>query len=207
LLPDTLTPYSFLCDPVCLEIMATPDLELLLTDDLDLERPPYWSFLWSGAPALARWLIARGGWEETPVLELGCGTGLAGLAAAALGARVTQTDYFSEAVALARLNAWRNGLRGVRHAAADWRAWPFEARWPLVLGSDVTYERSVHGALLQAVDHAVAPGGVACFSDPGRPMSLDFFTQAETAGWRVTIEDAPGAPDEPPVYIYMLQRG
>ena len=204
--PFPLADYSFAWGPVSLELSAAPDVDQLLLEDLDLDRIPYWSFLWSAAPALARWLVERGGWEGVPVLELGCGVGLAGMAAAALGARVTQTDYFPEALVLSRENARRNGIEGVRYAAADWRAWPLRGTWPLLLGSDITYERTLHDALLATLGRSLAPGGTAYLADPGRPMSLDFFTGAEGAGWRVELHPAPQPPGGTPVWVYALRR-
>ena len=60
---------------------------------------PYWAYLWPGAYLLAE-AVVREPWPE-PVdgrilleaLEIGCGLGLAGLAALARGLRVQFTDY------------------------------------------------------------------------------------------------------------------
>ncbi len=54
------------------------------------------------------------------VLDLGCGSGLYGLAAALLGAKeVTLSDLDRRAVACARANARRNGIRHVRFLVGD----------------------------------------------------------------------------------------
>ncbi len=54
------------------------------------------------------------------VLDLGCGTGLYGLAAACLGAgEVVLTDIDPRAVACARANARRNGIGNARFASGD----------------------------------------------------------------------------------------
>jgi predicted nicotinamide N-methyase len=125
-------------------------------------------------------------------------------AAAALGAYVTQTDRFPEAVTLSRANARGNRLRHVRQVAADWRAWPLCGAWPAVLGADLTYERASHGSLLAVLEQSVAPGGAAYLADPGRPMSLEFFSRAEARGWRVEMEEVL-AEDGPRVWIYTLR--
>jgi len=199
--PVPLQPHAFTHGPVSLDVLAAPDLDALVGEGTDPERIPYWSVLWESAYTLARRLVEQDGWEGTPVLELGCGAGLTGLALAARGARVTQTDLFPEAVSLARQNAARNGLK-VRHAAADWHAWPLAGAWPVVLGSDLTYERVSHRPLLDVLRLALAPGGTAYVADPGRPMSLDFFALAEAEGWGVEMEPAPDAP----VWLYTLRR-
>ncbi len=182
-------PYDFNHREVNLEIAAAPSLDRLVTDRTDPDRIPFWAVVWDAAPALARWIVERDDWRGTRVLELGCGVGLAGLAAAAMGAKVTQTDLFPEAVAAARANSRRNGLTDVRHVAADWHQWPFREPWPLVLGSDLAYERASHAPLLEVLNQAVAPEGAALIADPGRPMSLDFFVLAERSGWRVQMRD------------------
>ncbi len=53
---------------------------------------PYWAELWPSAHALTEVLCARE-LHGVRVLELGCGLGLPSLAAAALGAQVTATDW------------------------------------------------------------------------------------------------------------------
>lgn len=168
-----------------LAIEAAPNLDALLTDDTDPERIPWWAVVWTSAPVLAHWLLEQRDWRGTEVLELGCGVGVTGLSLAASGAVVTQTDLFPEAVALARSNMRRNAVGGMRHAAADWRHWPFRRRWSWVVGSDLLYERPSHRAILEVLSQSLAPGGEAYLADPGRPMSEGFPAAATAAGWRV----------------------
>src|SRR5437016_2208097 len=62
---------------------------------------PYWAKLWPAAPLLAE-AIVRAGWPRgTRVLELGCGSGLVGIAALACGLDVTFSDFVPLAVELA----------------------------------------------------------------------------------------------------------
>jgi len=206
LVTPRLTPVVFRHGPVTLELLAAADLDSLVTADSDAERLPYWAVLWESARGLARWVINRGGWAEVPVLELGCGLGLPGLAAAALGARVAQTDLFLEAVVAARLHAQNNHVPHTTQWVADWRTWDLPGRWPVILGSDVTYERSVHSALLEVLERALEPGGSVHLSDPGRPMSLDFLALAERRGWAVGIDSAP-TDGVAPVFLYTLTPG
>jgi predicted nicotinamide N-methyase len=70
---------------------------------------PYWAKLWPAAINLAAGVVRRPFPPGTRVLEIGCGSGLVGLAALASGCDVTFSDYVPKAVELALENAARNG--------------------------------------------------------------------------------------------------
>ena len=73
-----------------------------------LEDPPhlpYWAELWESAAGIATALTRRDLNPQTRVLDLGCGMGLAGTVAAALGAQVTFADLEPPALLFARLNS------------------------------------------------------------------------------------------------------
>lgn len=73
---------------------------------------PYWAHYWGGGIALARYVfdhpdVVAG----CRVLDLGCGSGIVGIAAAKVGARaVTAADIDKYAVAVTYLNAAANGV-------------------------------------------------------------------------------------------------
>ena len=69
---------------------------------------------WPAAIALAHQVAARADvFRGGRVLGLGAGMGLPGLAAAALGGRVVQTDRDELALAVCTLNDARNGARSI----------------------------------------------------------------------------------------------
>lgn len=140
------------------------------------------------------------------VLELGCGAGLVGITAAALGARVVQTDYITAALSLAAANARRNGVAGIRRVVADWRRWPLSARFSWIVGSDITYERALHAPLRAVLAAALASGGTALLADPGRPPSIAFFAALERDGWRVALSELESAPEMEPIFLYQVER-
>jgi len=191
---------------VQLELLVAAGTEPSLEGVAHPGRIPYWSVLWPSTAVFGKWLVDQGYWQDTPVLELGCGAGLVGLAVAALGARVTQTDLFPEAVQLARRNALRNGLPATRQVAGDWHRWPLRSRWPVILGNDLTYERDSHAYLLEVLERALTEGGVAYLADPGRPMTLDFLARAEREGWEVGLDALPGSTSVEPAYLYRFRR-
>src|SRR6476659_8035135 len=71
---------------------------------------PYWAKLWAAAPP-----------PGARVLELGCGSGLVGIAALACGLDVTFSDYIPFAVELALENATRNGFHNATGIVLDWK--------------------------------------------------------------------------------------
>lgn len=76
------------------------------------DPPPYWAYVWGGGVALARYLLDHP--ERVAgrrVLDLGAGSGVAGIAAAKAGAkRVIASEVDPNAVAALKLNAAANGV-------------------------------------------------------------------------------------------------
>jgi predicted nicotinamide N-methyase len=161
-----------------LRILRPRDSEELLDEDAfeHEEFLPYWAELWPSGVALARMLSVRSLCGARTV-ELGCGLALPSIAAALSGARVVATDWSSDALELAELNAARNGvsLELIRCSWAEPEAIVERAPWDLVLAADVLYERRNVEQLL-----AVLPrlGGEVLIAEPGRPHARSFFEQA-----------------------------
>ena len=162
-------------------------------DEADLANFPYGLMLWPSAVGLAQALAERPSLlSGARVLEIGCGIGLAGLAADASGAaRVVQTDYHEDALHLARCNAMQNGIGRVEMRRGDWRDFPADlcgvSDW--VIGSDVLYDREMHDTLERLLPRLVAPGGTILLSDPLRPQALSFVERLEDSGfWRTEVD-------------------
>lgn len=187
---------------VGLRLLACSDLDVLLVDETALERPPYWAVIWPAAVVLAEWIagVGRTRLRGRRVLELGCGAGLTGLVAARWAREVVQTDLYLEACCLARENARRNGIANVHWFVADWQAWPLRARFDVVIGTEVTYERIAMEALASVLEETVAPGGVAWLADNGRPPGLALATALEARGWEVALRPLPKIEGKLPVF-------
>ena len=162
-------------------------LDIVQADDL--EQFPYGLLLWESAVGLARYMTGR---PETVaglrVLELGTGVGVAGIAAAYLGAKVSQTDYQKGVLQLAQRNAAQNNVPDIRYFLADWRRWTHHEVYDVLLGADIMYERATHYYLGEIFSSNLAPGGTILLSDPGRPQSLEFAALLEKHGWRINID-------------------
>jgi predicted nicotinamide N-methyase len=131
--------------------------------------PPYWAFAWVGGQALARHVLDAG----TPVLrgkrvlDLAAGCGVAGIAAAKVGAIVTAADIDRFALAAAGLNAAENGV-SLATLSDDLLAQPADGLpWDAVLAGDVCYERPMAERMIRFL-RAMAQGRTVWLADPGR---------------------------------------
>jgi predicted nicotinamide N-methyase len=135
------------------------------------EYMPYWADLWPAARMLAK-AIYREPWTAGQgVLEVGCGLGLPGIAALAMGLRVTFSDYDATAIRFARDNAIANGFKDFDTLQMDWRYPPEDLRFPIILASDLIYEMRNVAPLVALVTKMLEPGGVCLLTDQDRVPS------------------------------------
>lgn len=144
---------------------------------------PFWATTWRAASGLDQFLD-RYDLTDTRVLELGCGTGHAGIAAAVRGAQVTLTDGVDDPLLLVRMSCHPIADRcqiqrlrfGVDVIEGD--------RFPLILGSDVTYLRQLWPELNQCLRDHLADDGEVLLSDPHRIISTEFSGWIQKQGWQ-----------------------
>lgn len=152
------------------------------------ERLPFWAELWTSSLELARHCLYDAGLEGARVLELGCGVGLAGIACALAGADVTMSDYETDALAFARVNASfnlspRTVEQRVRFASLDWRCPDISETFDAIIGADIVYEREMFMPLLATFRKALRPGAAAIITEPDRSVGRDFLTTAAAEGF------------------------
>lgn len=149
------------------------------------ERLPYWADLWPSARVLAGALLAMPG-EGRTLLEMGCGLGLDTTAAMAAGFAVTATDYYEDAIHVARGNAARNLGHEPRVRLVNWRAWPTDlGTFDVVIAADVLYEKEYATLVGACLARALAPHGEAIIADPGRLALPAFLEQLPNVGLEV----------------------
>ena len=145
---------------------------------------PYWATQWPSGRALARF-VARRPLTGRRVVELGCGLGLASVAAARAGAVVLATDVAPEATVYTAHNLALNGLTG-DVAACDWSDAPALGPFDLVIGADLLYRPDNHQSLQRVLPLLADEAWIA---DPGRGGCRDFLAAAR-AQWSIeSFED------------------
>jgi predicted nicotinamide N-methyase len=146
------------------------------------ERLPYWAEFWPSAFVLANHIAGLDG-NGRPLLELGCGAGLAAIAALAAGFRVTAVDYYSEALEFVRLNALRNHLPEPTVRTVDWRTYPDDLiDFDAVVAADVLYESDYCRLVAGAIKKSLRTGGRGIVTDPQRVKAEPFPDQCRQAG-------------------------
>ncbi|MER3523225.1 MAG: hypothetical protein C4326_03960 [Ignavibacteria bacterium] len=159
------------------------------------ERLPYWADLWHSSIELARWCLEEAELGGKRVLELGCGLGLAGIAAATAGAEVTFSDYDADALAFAACNVAANlspeAQSRIRFFQLDWRHLPSISPFDLIIGADVVYERGSFSALSEALWTLLRSDGYAVLTEPDRTIGRDFFAELDRQKFRLSTVQRP----------------
>lgn len=156
------------------------------------ERMPYFATLWPSSLAIVPRILCGEDLSGVRVLDLGCGVGATGLAAARKGARVTFFDWDPRAVEIALASAERLGIDSLCDGlAADWRDTTLEGPFDRIYGADVLYEARNLEPVAALVARVLADDGVAELGDPGRGAARPFDGIAKTAGLSLEIVPLP----------------
>lgn len=139
------------------------------------------------------------------VLDLGCGMGLAGTVAGALGHRVLFADLESPALLFARLNSLPWAPR-VRTRRTDWRKDHLGERFDLVLGADILYERKQWDFLEPFWREHLADRGAVLLGEPGRRTGELFVDWIRARGWSLTEFAEPVETRSRPIRLLQLTR-
>jgi predicted nicotinamide N-methyase len=145
---------------------------------------PYWADLWPAARMLSKWIVKQRWPAGLHALEVGCGLGLPGIAALAMGLKVTFSDYDATAVDFAADNALINGFTNFEKLQMDWRHPPEGLQVPVILASDLIYEERNVAPLVTLLKKVLAPLGVCLLTDQDRIPS-------HVLRQRLTDEDLP----------------
>jgi predicted nicotinamide N-methyase len=159
---------------------------------------PLFGVLWPSAILLAERLVGRVVTPTERILELGCGLGLASLAAHRRGADITASDRHPLAEQFLLANLQANRLPPLKYRQGNWGVAPTTAprvgllaapaltgTFDLIVGSDVLYERDANAELAGFIDRHAATGAEIWIVDPNRGNRPAFNRQMARHGFYV----------------------
>ncbi|MFZ1744564.1 MAG: methyltransferase domain-containing protein [Nitrospirales bacterium] len=176
----------------------------------------YWDRIWPSEVALSECLIHQffpTKLQGVKVLEIGCGTGLAGVVAARLGAYIMFSDMVPITLEATKESCRLNQISNSDTCLLNWSETiePKEL-YDLVLGSEVFYDEGILANISHVLEQVVAPGGKGLFCDPNR-LGLDTIERGFKEKFIVAIEEIPlnwpprkDAGVEKKGFLYQLSR-
>ena len=174
-------PWTRVVDPESLLLSALSN-----SREGTVELDPFWAASWRAARGLDEFLGTIPCLNGVRILELGGGSGRAGISAGLRGAEVLITDAVPTALMVCRFNA-RQVWEKVRVRLLDWRDQNTQLQpFPMIIGSDIVYDFKLFPILEPCMRRHLAPGGVVYLSEPQRHTGDRFAKWILAAGWKCT---------------------
>ena len=174
-------PWTRVVDPDSLLTNA-----LSKSQDGTVELDPFWAASWRAAQGLDQFLGTLPSLNGLRILELGGGSGRAGISAGIRGADVLITDAVPTALMVCKFNA-RQVSDKVQVRLLDWRDRNTQLQsFPMIIGSDIVYDFKLFPVLEPCLRRHLEPGGVVYLSEPQRHTGDLFEKWIIAAGWKCT---------------------
>lgn len=160
---------------------------------------PLFGMVWPSGVQLAAQLARRPVCDRERILEIGCGLGLASLVAHRRGARITASDRHPLARRFLDANASLNGLAPLKYRHGQWGvthrpctedmgAKLLSARYDLIVGSDLLYDRDAPQALAFFIDDHAQFDSEVWVVDPDRGHRPAFTRHMAAYGFELVSE-------------------
>ena len=141
------------------------------------------------------------------MLEIGCGLGMVGIAAARAGHRITMTELNPDALNFARANALANDCPQIAIERLDWNAPHLDGRFDTIVGSETVYKTEDIDGLEAMFDRYLNPGGTIILAEGVRRTGVDFWDRMrdryDVKARRQTLRSDQG---EKHMVLFRLQR-
>ncbi|MEO6016900.1 MAG: SAM-dependent methyltransferase [Polaromonas sp.] len=157
---------------------------------------PIFGLLWPSSRVLAHAMLTYEV-QGKRILELGCGLALASLVIHRRGGNITASDCHPLAAEFLSENLKLNHLPAMKYQRGNWsRDNPLLARFDLIIGSDVLYDRDQPQTLSQFIDLHAQPHAEVLIVDPDRGNRVSFSRKMEALGYSRTetrVSALPGS--------------
>jgi predicted nicotinamide N-methyase len=174
-------------DPIELYALADPEASIdsgALLREREIADPPYWALVWTGARAIAAVVAGRSMPPFVRVLDLGCGLGLSGLAAARRGFRVTFGDYLEEPLEFVRATLDREGISRSDVRRIDFTRDEPNEQYDLILAADIVYDPAHYAPLASFLDASLTPRGTILLTESLRADARVFLEGLSARGFK-----------------------
>lgn len=152
----------------------------------------YWNRVWASEVALSEFLIQefhQASLSDKTILELGCGTGLAGLVSGKLGGVPTFSDKVPMVMDSIQEACGLNSIPEYHTWVLDWAQRQEEVKqYDFVLGSEIFYDSEFLEDICQLLLKVLAPGGVGLFCDPSR-LGVEAVEACFSPYFELTLKD------------------
>jgi 2-polyprenyl-3-methyl-5-hydroxy-6-metoxy-1,4-benzoquinol methylase len=152
---------------------------------------PMFGLLWPSGALLAARMATHVLKRGERILEIGCGLALASLVGHRRGAEVTASDNHPLAAQFLAHNLRLNDLPAMDYHHGAWAAdgaGAGRARYDLLIGSDVLYDRDASTALAGFIVRHAAPKAQVWIVDPNRGNRTAFSAHLKHAGFSLQQE-------------------
>jgi predicted nicotinamide N-methyase len=158
-----------------LSLFTPASIDRFINPDDLMDNFPLWAKIWEASGVLASYLVSLPPDPMKTMLEIGCGLGMVGIAAAKAGHRITMTELNPDALNFARANAMANGCQEVVIERLDWNAPQLEDRFDMIVGSETVYKAEDIEGLEALFDRYLNPGGTIILAEGVRRTGVDFW--------------------------------
>ncbi len=158
-----------------LHLFTPASIDRFINPDDVMVNFPLWAKIWEASGVLANYLANLPPDPHHSMLEIGCGVGLVGIAAAKAGHRITMTEINPDALNFARANALANGCPDLEIECLDWNAPLLDGRFDTIVGSETVYRTEDIDGLEALFDRYLSPHGTVILAESVRSTGVAFW--------------------------------